>query len=204
MELVAAEWLEQIGQACPHPKVLRLSKKLATKCSFKSGADMENLCHLSYWLYIQGQPELALVSITPTHALAFDGNYRVWSFIHLMWGLECRILRESGKEAEADARSAQINEMLLTPNKLMSTRKEMESFEKKRRARFTYPDIGEVERVAEYVEAGAPKDANEWQFIGLLRLIGYTDTGLFPRLNEQRTEIEACIREYMQELAQVK
>lgn len=195
---------EQIAQACPQPKVTRLSKKLATKCSFKSGADMENLCHLSYWLYLYGQPELALASIMPTHALAFDGNYRVWSFIHLMWGLECRILRESGKEAEADARSAQINEMLLTPNKLMSTRKEIESFEKKRRARFTYPDIGDVASVNERLQAGKPKEANEWRFVGLLRLIGYTDTGLFPRLNEQRAEIEACIQDYMQALAQAK
>lgn len=195
---------ERIGQACPHPKVLRLSKKLATKCSFKSGADMENLCHLSYWLSIYGQPELALACIAPTHALAFDGNYNVWSFIHLMWGLECRILRESGQEMAAEERSKQIDDMLLTPNKLMSTRKEMESFEKKRRARFTYPDIGDVERVNERLQAGKPKEANEWRFVGLLRLIGYTETGLFPRLNEQRAEIEACIQDYMQALAQAK
>lgn len=194
----------QIGQACPHPKVLRLSKKLATKCSFKSGADMENLCHLSYWLYIYGQPELALAIITPTHALAFDGNYRVWTFIHLMWGLECRILRESGQETVAEERSKQIDDMLLTPNKLMSTRKEMESFEKKRRTRFTYPDIGDVEKVNERLEAGKPKEANEWRFVGLLRLIGYTETGLFPPLNEQRAEIEACIQDYMQALAHAK
>ena len=193
---------ERVGQACPHPKVVRLSKKLSAKCSFKSGADMENLCHLSYWLYIHGQSELALACITPTHALTFDGNYQVWTFIHLMWGLECRIMRETGQEAAAEERSGQIDEMLLTPNKLMNTRQKIAEFEQKRRARFTYPDIGEVEHVAERLQAGKPKEANEWRFIGLLRLIGYTDTGLFPRLNEQRPEIEACIQEYMLALAQ--
>ncbi|MEK3794689.1 hypothetical protein MKX42_23375 [Paenibacillus sp. FSL R7-0204] len=61
-----------------------------------------------------------------------------------------------------------------------------------------------MEEVDERLQAGKPKEADEWRFVGLLHLIGYTDTGLFPRLNEQRAEVEACIQNYMLALAQAK
>ena len=48
------ELFESIQMGHKEKKVLFLSKKLVKKCSFNRGSDVENLCHLAYWLYVYG------------------------------------------------------------------------------------------------------------------------------------------------------
>ena len=43
---------EEITKNCNHKNVKKLCESLSKKISFKSGKDIEKLCHLAYWLYI--------------------------------------------------------------------------------------------------------------------------------------------------------
>ena len=106
---------EEIAGGCDNKKVKSLCNKLGKKLSFKKMGDVESLCHLAYWLYILERKEMAKRCVALTHSLQFDGNYNVWSFVHSMWGLEIRMLREEGKNAEADAICVAIDGHTLTP-----------------------------------------------------------------------------------------
>ncbi|MDR2904840.1 MAG: hypothetical protein LBU73_02685 [Helicobacteraceae bacterium] len=191
---------EQIKEKCQKKKAVSLCNKLLKKCSFKSGADCENLCHLAYWLYIYGEKELAMGCVALTHNAPFEANYNVWDFIHFMWGLQMRLLREQGKEGEAQRIADAINAHLLTPSKIM-TPDQMPAREEKRRSRFTYEDIIVKEKVERALRENDLTGANEWRFIALLGMIGNTETGFYPKLNEHKRQIEEKIIEYISELS---
>lgn len=200
---MAAELFEIIMEQCPRKKVISLCKKLIKKCSFKSGADCENLCHLAYWLYIYEQPTLSMKCVELTHDVPFDKNFNTWTFIHAMWGLEMRLLREQGKENEAQAIADTMNKHHLTPGKV-DTPERMPQKEEKRRSRFTYEDAVKQEKIKAFLESGELNDANGWRFVALLRMIGSAETGFYPLLNESKARLEEKITEYISELQKIK
>jgi len=192
---------EEIVGTCKHKQVESLCKKLAKKMSFKSGNDVENLCHLTYWLYILGEKDFAKKCISLTDSIPFDINYNVWTFIHAMWGLQIRILRENGKNAEADEIAEAINQHYLTPSKQFNeTPEKMQINERKRRSRFTLGEVSNQAKVEGALADNDNKSANRWRFSALLRLIGDTETGLFPFLNEDKDKIEEVIKKYVEEI----
>jgi hypothetical protein len=69
------EIFETIKETCPQKKVVSLCNKLMKKCSFKSGKDARNLCHLSYWLYLYEKQQLALDCISLTKPLVFNHDW---------------------------------------------------------------------------------------------------------------------------------
>jgi hypothetical protein len=193
----------QIKNKCQKKKVISLCNKLSKKCSFKSGADTESLCHLAYWLYIYGEKEFAVRCIKLTYDVPFDMNYRVWDFIHAMWGLGMRLLREQGKEAKAQKIADTMNAHFLIPNNIF-TSESMPAREERRRSRFTYEDATCKDKISLYLESGKQNDANQWRFVALLGMIGNTETGFYPLLNESKQQIEEKIAEYIEELRKVK
>ena len=194
---------EQIKETCQKKKVISLCNKLIKKCSFGSGADCENLCHLAYRLYVYGEKQLAMQCIALTHDVPFTKNYNVWTFIHDMWGLEMRLLREQGKEADAQKIAETMNIHLLTPGKI-DTPERVPAKEERRRSRFTYEDTIKKEKIEYHEREGNATDANAWRFIALLRMIGNTETGFYPQLNEHKAQIEEKITEYIEILAKIK
>lgn len=194
---------EQIKDKCQKKKVVSLCNKLAKKCSFKSGSDSENLCHLAYWLYVYDEKALAMDCIALTHDIPFNANYGVWTFFHHMWGLEMRLLREQGKNDEAEKIAETINAHLLTPGKI-DTPERMPAKEEKRRSRLTYEDTIRKEDIAGHLQENNLTRANAWRFVALITMIGNTETGFFPQLNEHKTQIEEKIAEYISELSKVK
>lgn len=68
------ELFESIQMGHKEKKVLSLSKKLVKKCSFNRGSDVENLCHLAYWLYVYGCEDEALKLCEITHEVEFPGR----------------------------------------------------------------------------------------------------------------------------------
>ena len=46
--------------------------------------------------------------------------------------------------------------------------------------------------------------ANEWRMIGLMKLVGYGTTGLFPNLVKEKETVDRLIEEYMLNLKKVK
>jgi hypothetical protein len=195
---------EKFKEKSQKKKVQSLCNKLIKKCSFGSGADCENLCHLSYWLYIYGEEELAMECVALTHDVSFKHDYAVWTFIHAMRGLEIRILRSRGEGARADLIAKQIDTQLLTPTKLIPTEEGRAKKEGKRRLRFTYENAIRKEEIENHVNEGNKIRANAWRLVALLGMIGDTETGLYPLLNEARADIEEKIQEYISELALVK
>ena len=101
------ELFESIMNSCPQKKVASLCKKLIKKCSFNSGTDAENLCHLAYRLFVYGYIEEALAVCRYTHDVPFPGKgaFNVWTFILCLWGLEVFILKTQEKYKEADVRT---------------------------------------------------------------------------------------------------
>ena len=193
---------EEIKEKCLNKKVTGLCNKLIKKLSFSSGSDAENLCHLAYWLYVLEQTESAERCIDLTHNLVFDQNYNVWAFIHQMWGLEIRILREKGENEKAESISKTISEHHKIP--LQSSKETQEHCDKReaaRRENFTFADTSKQEKVN---NAGDDRRTNDWRFIALLGLIGYTETGLYPHLSKDRKIIEQTISEYISKLRSAK
>ncbi len=199
-----AQVFEQIMEECQKKKVVSLCKKLIKKCSIKSGADMENVCHLAYWLYVYDLPELSMKCIEPTHDISFSQNYNVWDFIYKMWGLEIRILREQNEQEKISSIVDTMNSQYLMPTKFDPTVEEREKKETQRRARVNYEDVIRKEQIDKYLQEGNLSWANDWRFIALLGMIGETETGLYPLLNESKMQIEEKITEYIAELVKVK
>ena len=193
---MTVELFETIMKECPQKKVVSLCKKLIKKCSFKSGADCENLCHLMYWLYIYDRSDLALNCVALTHNIPFEKNFNTWTFIHFMWGLEIRILRGQKNEPEAQKIIETMNVHDFTLGKV-DTPEQFPKKVEKRRGRQTYEDTIRQEKIE---RSDNTKSANAWRFIGLLGMITYTETGFYPILNERKNDMEAKINEYINAL----
>ena len=196
--------LEMIQNSSDKKKIISLCKALIKKNSYKSSKDCENLCHLTYWLYIHGQSEWALMCIKPTHQIPYFSDAAVWTFIHAMWGLEIRLLRGVGKEDEALELAGKIDEHYLMPTALIDTTEKRVAHENKRRARFTYESVICEDKIIPHLEGGSLSSANAWRLTSLFSMIGKTETGLFANLNERRLDIEVKIQEYISELQKVK
>ena len=90
------ELIQSIMDTVDKKNVQSLCKKVLKKCSFNSGADIENLCRfcrLAYWLFVYGYVDEALSVCEITHDVKFPGKgiWAVWDFIMYMWGLEVHI-----------------------------------------------------------------------------------------------------------------
>jgi hypothetical protein len=184
---------------CKHKKVQSLCKKLSKKLSFKSGNDVENLCHLIYWLYILGNIEMAKECIKLTHETEFTQNYNIWTFIHFIWGLEIRILRQDGNNKLADEIISRIDKQLKIPTKI-ETPEKAEIRENNRRERIEIKDRSNETEIAESLKENDIKNANEYRFLGIIGLIGTMETGFFPKLSNRREEVENIIKEYVEEI----
>ena len=195
---------ERIKEKCQKKKVISLCNRLSKKCSFKSGKDIENLCHLAYWLYVYDEKELAMNCIALTQDIPFDMNYNVWTFIHAMWGLKMRLLREQGQADDAQKIAETMNSHFLTPDKVFNTVEKVQQFEEKRRTRFTYESTIREQDIERDLKENNLNFANERRFVALFGMIGNIETGFYPFLNEGKARIEEKITEYISELSKIK
>lgn len=153
-----------------------------------------------YWLYIYEQSDLAMRCAALTHDVPFEKNFDTWTFIHFMWGLEIRILREQANEPEAQKIIETMNAHDLTPGKV-DTPERMPKKVEKRRGRQTYEDTIRQEKIEGNDDI---KSANAWRLIALLGMITYTEMGFYPQINERKNDMEAKISEYISTLLQAK
>ena len=116
-----------------------------------------------------------------------------------MWGLEIRILNEEGNVKKAKEIVNKINEQLLAPTKF-ETVEEVKISENKSRNKKTLEDINYEKEITESVKENDIKNANVWRFIALFELIGYTETGFYPKLNKNKDRIEKIIKTYIEEI----
>lgn len=181
-------------------KIVSLCKKLIKKCSFNSGADIENLCRLAYWLFVYGYEDEALSVCEITHNVEFPGKgiWAVWDFIMYMWGLEVHIFKQGGNIDRANAIIQQMDNLWMFPPTLPAENPEHEMA---RRNRFT---LSFCSRSKEIECANSEVRADGWRLVALFRLIGYGATGLFPNLNKEKDSVDKLIKEYIQKLKMMK
>ena len=196
------ELFESIMNSCPKKKVMSLCKKLIKKCSFNSGADAENLCHLAYRLFVYGYIEEALAVCRYTHDVPFPGKgiFNVWDFILFIWGLEVFLLQKEEKYEEANTRVKEIDYIYIQPvNAIFNTPEKCRKFANERYQRVSYPDVLEREKIEE-----SEQYANNYRFIALFYMIGYGATGLYPNLSAHWEELQHDINNYVSILSKEK
>lgn len=196
------ELFESIMNSCPKKKVMSLCKKLIKKCSFNSGTDAENLCHLAYRLFVYGYIEEALAVCRYTHDVTFPGKggFNVWDFILFIWGLEVFLLQKEERYEEANRRVKEIDYIHIQPvNLICETPEECRKFANELYQRFCYPDVLERKKIEE-----SKQDANDYRFIALFHMIGYGATGLYPSLSAHWEELQKNINNYVSILSKEK
>lgn len=196
------ELFESIMNSCPQKKVVSLCKKLIKKCSFNSGADAENLCHLAYRLFVYGYIEEALAVCRYTHDVPFPGKgiFNVWDFILFIWGLEVFLLQREEKYEEANTRVKEIDYIHIQPvNAIFNIPEKCRKFANELYQRVSYPDVLEREKIKE-----SEQYANNYRFIALFNMIGYGATGLYPNLSAHWEELQQDINNYVSILSKEK
>lgn len=193
---------ESIMNSCPQKKVVSLCKKLIKKCSFNSGADAENLCHLAYRLFVYGYIEEALAVCRYTHDAPFPGKgiFNVWDFILFIWGLEVFLLQKQERNEEANARVNEIDNIHMQPvNAIFNIPEKCRKFANELYQRVSYPDVLEYEKIEK-----SEQYANNYRFIALFDMIGYGATGLYPNLSEHWEDLQQDINNYVAILSKEK
>lgn len=189
------ELFEDILNNHNEKKIISYAKKLIKKCSFNSGECAQNLCSLSYWLFVYGYEDEALKLAEITHDVEFPGKawFNVWDFLLWVWGLEVYILKGKGETEKAEERIRLMDKYMSYP-KLSDGSELPKQQEIQRRNRFTYEYVANTEKIE---TAYSKSSANEYRFISLFNMIGYTYTGLFPNLLKDEEKISMLIDEYI-------
>ena len=153
--------------------------------------DIFTLSDLTFLLYIYGYNDFVKKCIEITHdnienISPTDGV--VWGTVHLIWGLEIRILREKNE-------TEKINKIICEFEKRNKMGLKSEEKENRRRERITIDDedgnvdISEKSMINEWVKLNKISKANDVRLLALSRLIGYTETGFYPKLNSNKEKI---------------
>lgn len=192
------ELLENIKSEYSKKIIISLCNKLQKKCSFNSENDIRNLKNLVFWLYILGDTENSRRLIDLTANVVFNGKYNIWDYIHGMWALKARILREKGDTAEAQKIIGAIIANDLTPNKYITTFEEMRNHRADQIKRTTYEGIGYKEKIESDLSDGDVNGANIWRFGSMVKYIRYKEEGVYPDLIEKDDLIEKEIQEFIE------
>lgn len=174
--------LDQYGQrttAGIYHNIIKPCRRLVQKCSFKSISDTSCLCSLAYWLYIYGNKALALKLCEIAHNVDFSFEFEYWNNgIQNIYGLEIRIARELLGEDRRDNIPPDLLEYYFT---------------KKGKKSLRYPQILREKEIADCDSRCLELEL----LLGLYRMIGMGETGLYTELNEHWDEIEQAIQEYI-------
>lgn len=193
----------EIMNNCTEKKVVSRCKKLMKKSALTSGAAATTLAELAYWLYVYGYSDEALQVCAFSHIeepKPEKVNYNVWDFILYVWGLEAYIYRRQGKDEKAAERIAAMERVWSTPTGVWNTAEAAIAQHKLIRGRLSFDDAVRREKIESLIAAGDRSMASSYCFTALYKMIGYGATGLFPKLEERKEELEKMINDYIQML----
>lgn len=194
------ELFESLQNHHKEKKIISLSKKLVKKCSFDSGSDIDSLCRLAYWLFVYGYESEVLSVCAITHNVEFPGKgkWAVWDFVMYMWGLEVHIYKSRNENEKANDIIRKMDNLWMYPPTLPHREAEQEMA---RRNRFTLSYCSNEDKI---VRETSETYANEWRLVALFQLVGYTSTGLFPNLSNEKDSVDRIVEEYIDKLKLVK
>ena len=139
-----------------------------------------------------------------THDIPFPGKgvYRVWDFILYIWGLEVFLLYKQEKHEEANARTKEIDSIRAQPvDSIFNTPEKRREFIDKLYQRVVYPDVLLQEKIEKEENE---RNANEYRFLALIRMVGCGATGLYPNLSAHWNELQQDIDNYVSILSKEK
>lgn len=192
---------EEIMKSCTEKKVVSCCKKLSKKCTLTSLAVAATLTELAYWLYIHEHTGEALRVCEFSHIeepKPNKVNYNVWDYILFVWGLEAYIYRKQGDEEKATERIAAMERVWSTPTGKWNTPEMALSQHKAICNRLSFDDAIYREKIERATAEEDKSSANARRFTALYKMIGYGVTGLFPKLEERKEELEKMINDYIQ------
>lgn len=136
-------------------------------------SDIENLCHLDYWLYVYSYVDEAFLVCEITHDIEFPGKgiWAVWDFIMYMWGLEVHMCKQRNDDVKAEGIIQKMDNLWMFPPTLPYQNPE---YEIERRNGFT---VAICSSEKEILSASSKASADAWRFNALFKLIGYGSTG---------------------------
>lgn len=177
--------------------VISLCDKLLKKCSFNSEKDVRNLTNLAFWVYIIGDLENSVRIVDQTTNIIYNGKYNVWDYIHTLWMLKVRIFREEGNLSEAEKIIEKIIEHDLIPSGVFDTKEKKARMREKIINRTTYNEINCKEEIENSLADHDIKEANNWRFIAITKIIRYKEEGVYPDLIQKDQLIESDIYDYI-------
>jgi hypothetical protein len=192
---------KEISRNCPQKIICKYSKKLENKISLKSSKDVENLRDLVFLVYIFNYIEYVNKIINFTHENFNKINPKdrlVRGMIFAIWGLEIRLLRQKNEKEKINEIVKEIDNWL--------RKDRTEKMENERRKKIVLweetdkIDITRNEMIKIWVDQRKISHANNVRLLALSELIGYTETELYPILNENKNKIESIINEYKEEI----
>lgn len=111
---------------------------------------------------------------------------------------EIALYKNRNMTEKADELIRQMDNLWRFPPTLPPADSELEA---ERRNRFTVEFCSYKENIE---GEDSVTSANEWRLIGLMNLVGYGATGLFPNLVKEKETVDCLIEEYMLNLKKVK
>ena len=193
---------EEITKNCSQKIIQSYSKKLGKKLSFNSSKDVEYLRDITFLLYIFGYIDYVkrIFNMLDNNEQNINEKFGyINQLIHQIWGLEIRLLRE-------DNNNEKINKIIVKIDKWLRGCGLSEEKENRRRERSILweeerkSDVSRSRMVKDYLQQNQIKDANKARLLGICGLIGLSETGLYPVLNENKEKIETIISEYKEEI----
>jgi hypothetical protein len=192
---------KEISKNCTQKIICKYSKKLENKISLKSSKDVENLRNLVFLLYIFNHIEYVNRIIKFTHENFNKINPKdrlVKEMIFAIWGLEIRLLRQKDEKEK-------INEIIMEIDSWLRKNR-TEKMENERRKKIVlWEETGKIditrnEMIKIWLDQEKIGHANNVRLLAISELIGYTETELYPILNENKNKIESIINEYKEEI----
>jgi cell wall assembly regulator SMI1 len=176
--------LEKIICESKQKEELFLSRDLVRKCNLSSTKDITNLKDLCYWLYINDKKEDCLL-ICSEVSIDFGDKKELYTCIRLIYALYARLLRENGKEGEAQ----------------LYTSKNITSYQPKLLKRLLNGELLYYDKIKNSEERGDEENTNTWRFsqfnyLCLMRELGGSEIYPVDKLENEMTEIKNTLNSF--------
>jgi len=173
-----------VSDVTQNKKVISLAKKLALKCSLKSGKDLENLKDLCFWLYIYDRKEKARLACEIADNVPFENDFNIWTWVEVITALHIRILREQNKIDKIEA---------YRPRLMISYEGEAKLLCRILNGSLLYDD-----KIKVYEDEGDEKRANAWRFLQvgqlcIMRELGGSETYPIETLDKEIERLKSIL-----------
>lgn len=144
-------------------------QQINKKFSFKSAKDIEKLLELVKILYVNSYYDECLLCCEVVKEMEFNGDFRIWGFVHHIWQFRVKLLELCKQEDEAKRIIQTIDSHYKMPAGVFDTPEKAYAHYLKIKNRQTINDVAYIEKIQDTVDA--PIRQLNWKFVALSSLI---------------------------------